>query len=127
MLLQKTLRFNAVFSLLCALSLLGFTEKLASFMGTIPTIYFQFVGIILIGFAILLLFVSERKPMAHFVQIITLMDWGWVVGSALLILFMNSYFTVGGVVIVIVVAFVVGMCAYFQSKSIRNNLKATGK
>ena len=116
--LRNTLRANAAFSFLCAIFLLVFTKTLQQTMG-IDGIYLQMTGVALAGFVVLLLFVSENKSISiQIASMITIADWGWVVGSAGLLIIANSYFTMSGNVIISVVAVIVALCAYFQGKEI---------
>ena len=118
-LLKKALRVNAIFSALCAIDLLLFSRPIANMMGGFDAIYLIFLGIGLVGFAALLLFVSERDTIdLRMAGFITFMDLGWVLGSVLLMIFGTAWLSTTGLVLIAGVAVVVAVCAYFQIKGI---------
>lgn len=119
-LLKKALRANAMFSTLCAIDLLFFSQSIAELMGVFDPGYIIFIGVGLLGFAAVVLFVSERSSIdIRMANIITLMDIGWVLGSALVIPFGSHWFNSIGSVLIAIVAVMTALCAYFQAKGIQ--------
>ena len=114
-LLRLALRGNAVFSGLVAIDLLLFYQEIAALMGIFDPKYLVWLGMALIGFVIMLLSVTERKPISlSMAKFIVLLDVGWVIGSILLMIFDAHWFTAAGHIAIAAVASVVTLFATYQ-------------
>lgn len=116
-LLRYTLRANAVFSALSALSFLSFAQPLATLVA-IGREGFVGLGINLAVFSAILFLVSTRWALRRrwvlaLVLMIALMDVAWVLGSAFLA-YLPSYATEGGRLLILATAGVVGLFAVLQ-------------
>jgi len=126
-LLKQALRANALFSLLIAIDILLFSQPIAEVMGGFDSIYLTILGVGLLGFSVFLLFISERRSInLRLVKIITFMDVGWIIGSVLLIIF-APWLSTTGIVLIIGVALVVGLCAYFQTKGMQELIQGNSE
>jgi hypothetical protein len=122
-LLNTTLKVNALFSFVSGLDFVFFDrtivrvitdDKLASILPT---------GVMLIGFAVFVFFVSRMKKVNKFlVGSIIVMDLMWVLGSFALVFSGNEILTSIGRVSVVAVALVIAAFAYFQTKGLRQHL-----
>jgi len=119
-LLKKSLRGNAIFSALCAVDLMLFSEAIAGLVG-IPDNGFLFsLGVSLLGFAAFVWWVSSQHPISPaLAQSIIWMDAAWVLGSVILVLFKPAWLTVTGVLLIIAVAIAVELFAYFQYRGLK--------
>jgi len=126
-LIKQALRANALFSLLIAIDILLFSQPIAEVMGGFDSIYLTILGVGLLGFSVFLLFISERRSInLRLVKIITFMDVGWIIGSVLLIIF-APWLSTTGIVLIIGVALVVGLCAYFQTKGMQELIQGNSE
>lgn len=113
--LRHALRANAVFSLTTGLLALLASSAVASWMGAFQTLEILILGGQLLLFAAWLFWLSRRGSIPQWQVILVLvLDVGWVVGSALLILSAPASLTVAGKWAIIGVADLVGLFALFQ-------------
>lgn len=113
--LKAALRTNALFSFLCATSILLFTQQIADLIGQVHIYILVSLAIGLFSFVAMILFVSEKKTLnVQQAKIITTMDYSWVIGSIGLVLFGSQWFTSEGIVTILIVAMIVGVLAFFQ-------------
>lgn len=105
--LNRVLLFNASFSILCAIDMLIFSQLIADYMGGFAPIYLQVIALGLIGFAIFVFWVSRQKNNRQLALSIVQMDRSWVVGSILMLVFANSWFSSAGLLIIGTVAVIV--------------------
>lgn len=117
-LLRISLRANAAFSALsgAAFSLMG--PSIATFLGIDPPLLVTVVGLNLLGFAALLLFVASRPVVsAPIANAIILADLAWVGGTLILVL--ADVFTPGGAIAALFVANIVLAFAVVQFIGVR--------
>ncbi|MDW7693529.1 hypothetical protein R9C00_02145 [Flammeovirgaceae bacterium SG7u.111] len=117
--LRGALIANAVFSFISGLLFMVLPQELAQLMGLAYPDWLVFIGVGLLGFAIIiLLLLFKPRLIPGQVKAITYLDWGWVIGSMLLILIDPLYFTLKGLVIVAMLAMVVATLAIWQGKAL---------
>ena len=113
--LKNVLRFNALFSSLCALTLLFFAVPIAEFMGEVASWILILLAIGLLSFVVMILLISEKNSInKKQAKLITILDLGWVLVSILILLLSPQWFTSEGIAIVLIVATIVACLAYFQ-------------
>ncbi|MCG8432921.1 MAG: hypothetical protein MJA83_02690 [Gammaproteobacteria bacterium] len=115
-LLFRALAGNGLFSLFSGAVLLLGGYWIAPLLGDIAFWVVMLVGAGLIPFGLQLLRAAGngRIKRAEAVSI-SVMDFGWVAGSALLLLFLPDYFTRAGIIAVDAVALIVLVFALLQS------------
>lgn len=123
--LRLVLRLNAGSSLLIGVAMAAAAGPLAALCLTGPGPYFgldgagwiRLVGLALLPFAGLLLWVSVRPASRPaLVKAICVMDWSWVLGSAALLVLGWSAFTWTGAILVDLMAIFVAACAVLQAR-----------
>lgn len=120
--LKTALRGNALFSVLCGLDMLLFTDQIIAILGDIPAIFLQGLGIMLLLFAANVFWVSTGKPISSkFTKMIIAMDWAWVASTPIVLFFAWSLLTPIGVEITIAIAAVVGIFASLQSRGLKQS------
>jgi hypothetical protein len=124
-LLNNTLRVNALFSFLSGLDFILFDRAIMGLVtvksggGLWPT------GVMLIGFSIFVFWVSLLKDVnKYLVGSIIAMDITWIVGSATIVIALGSFLTGIGYFLIVFVAAIIGMFAYFQTKGLLQHLAA---
>lgn len=119
-LLKRSLRFNAAFSALCAFDLLFFSESIAQLMGSFDPHYLFLLGIALLLFTLLTLYVSESRPinLAH-ARLISYLDIAWVLGTFALLIVASTHLSLIGVAIITATSAIVAACAYYQLQGIK--------
>ena len=124
-LLNNTLRVNALFSFLSGLDFILCDRAIMDIVtgksggGLWPT------GAMLIGFSIFVFWVSRLKNVnKYLVGSIIAMDITWIVGSATIVIALGSLLTGIGYFLIVFVAAIIGMFAYFQTKGLRRHLAA---
>ena len=105
--LNRILLLNASFSILCAIDMLIFSQLIADYMGGFAPIYLQVIALGLIGFAVFVFWVSRQKNNRQLALSIVQMDRSWVVGSILMLIFANSWFSSAGLLIIGTIAVIV--------------------
>jgi hypothetical protein len=114
-LLPRALLLNSVFSAVCAAFLVLAPEMIGALLGLAWPGLYQAIGFMLALFAVVTFWQARRsrvsKPLA---KLISLADFGWVLGSIILLVGWSSQFSFSGVVIIIVVAAMVGIFACLQ-------------
>lgn len=113
------LGLNAGFSLIIGIDLLLATEMAVEMLFAVPAewqgLTLRVLGIGLLIFAAdLCLMALDRFVSKGAVLLISVLDLGWIAGSAVLFLFFAPIFTDLGLIILAVVAIVVGICALGQ-------------
>ncbi|MCC3376319.1 hypothetical protein [Cohnella sp. REN36] len=115
-LIRKVLLTNAVSSGACGLLLLFFAGYVSDWTGLGNRSALVETGVFLLVFVAFLVWTASRpvvSPTA--VLIITVLDFLWVIGSALLLGGQGTTMTVFGVLAVILVAAVVGVFGIFEA------------
>lgn len=125
--LNRVLKLNAAFSALCAVDLLLFSELIAGYMGGFSPIYLQVIAVGLIGFAGVVLWISQQQDNLEWAMSIVHSDRAWVIGSILLLIFGHSWFSSAGLLMIGGVAVIVAGFGETQYKYIReaNQQKST--
>ena len=125
-LLRKALLANASFSALCGVELLFWPAAVGALLGDLPLVALQVLGVGLLLFAAQLVWVATRREVdAVQVRMITWMDWGWVVATPVAMLLLGEYLIVSGYLLLVAIAGVVALCAYFQGMGLRQQLQAS--
>ncbi len=123
-LLNNTLRINAVFSMFSGIDIILFDRSLMSILSGKDLGSLAPMGIMLIGFAVFVFFVSMlRKVNKYLVGAIILMDSFWVLGSILLVITNLTTLTAIGVFLILSVALVIGLFAFLQGIGLLKHLK----
>lgn len=118
--LRLALKINAGFSLFNGITMLLFHEQIAAWMNVpVPKILLS-IGIVLIGFAILVYKTASAATISEkTVKSIILQDWLWVIGSVLIIAFQAFGINQIGLIIIGVVALIVADFAFFQQRYLK--------
>lgn len=119
-LLRGALIANALFSLATGLLLVGFAEPVATAMGEVAPLVLRVIGAGLVPFAAFLVWTAWRpasRPV--FVLVASIADFGWVAGSAGLLVFLPSPFSPLGIVAVAGVAGLVLVFGLLQLAGLR--------
>ena len=114
--LEKVLKINALFSILCAIDMLLFAEVIANFMGFNQPIILQIIAPGLILFGSYVYWLSRNLPNQKQVESVIWMDRSWVIGSIILLVFANASFSYAGITLVAAVAVIVAAFAEIQNK-----------
>ncbi len=115
--LQKSLRVNAIFSVMSGIILIAFNKQIANAFGVTSTKIFWIIGIVLIGFAGTIIFeIKKQRPVA--VLWIIVQDYIWVIGSFLLIIINPFEITKAGNSSIAVIALIVLFMGINQSKAL---------
>lgn len=117
--LKKMLQLNSVFSICCAMPCLFFGTALAQAIGAIEPWMLHIVGATLIVWALDLLWVASR-PLINpvLVKAIIIADFGWVLGTFILLVGFEAMFTAAGIVLLSVVALLVLTIAVLQVRAL---------
>ncbi|MGI9204255.1 MAG: hypothetical protein ACR2Q3_09605 [Woeseiaceae bacterium] len=107
-LLFNALGANGVFSGVSGLIMVFASDAIAEFLGLSQSRLIFELGMMLIAFGAILVFYYRRKRI-HIASaiVITMLDLGWVIGSAVLVVAMPELFSTAGIVAVIAVAVIV--------------------
>lgn len=107
-LLFKALGANGLFSLASGLVMTLGAQPIAGFLGVGNHFWVLGLGIMLIGFGLSLLLHYRRQRVSRAEAVaISVMDLGWVIGSAALVLLAPDLFSREGIIAVVAVAAVV--------------------
>ena len=124
-LLNNTLKINAGFSFLSGLDFILFDKPISGFIYARDPESLAPMGAMLIGFAVFVFIVSTlSKVNKYLVGAIIAMDALWVVGSVALIAFGFSIFTTLGLFLIALVAAIIGVFAFLQTKGLRLHQRA---
>ena len=116
--LKKFLLINSFFSIACGTIMLFFSIKLNSFFNINNEFIFQVIGLSLIFFSILVYYVSLKHLRNKLlVNIISLLDAVWVIGSLIIILFDLFNLSNNGKIIIGLVAVWIAFLGYKQFKN----------
>ena len=120
--LQKSLKYNAIFSSISGLIMILFNNQIAELFGTSNNSVFWIVGLILIYFTITIWY-EIRKQRKIAVLWIIIQDFLWVIGSIILILLNPFDITSLGNLIIGFIAFIVLLMGLTQTRAL--NKKTT--
>lgn len=119
-LLRSAMRANAIFSGVSGVVALLFSSPLAALTGIQPPVVFMVLGVTLIGYALVLFWVTSRPELdmrAGWTAV--MLDVVWVVGSLVLLLGNLLALTTAGKWIIAILADVVLVFAIVQAIGIR--------
>lgn len=123
--LKKYLTINSAFSAFSGLTMVLFSSGLNSFFDIHNEYVFPFIGVNLLIFSLIVWYVSRNQlNNTILVNIISILDGLWVIGSIAIILFQlfdlsrNGYYLIG------TVAIWIGFLGYkqFTNNAINNNI-----
>lgn len=118
--LKFWLRFNAVFSTVCAIILLVDNYQIQQVFGFENSMVLPVLSIGLLPFAGYVYWVSRQHPiMEKHVRSISLMDGVWVLGSIVLIAFQPFGLTMVAYISIAIVALFVGLFGIQQYRNIK--------
>ena len=118
-LLRYALRGNALFSMICGTTLLFAGQRLSAAFGIEPAWLLRVTGFTLVIFAAGLIMLSLRDAMNRTAAAsVVLLDAGWVLGSAIILL-LPLALTATGWWTIAIVAEIVGMFAVLQFVGLR--------
>ena len=120
--LQKSLKYNAIFSSISGLIMILFNNQIAELFGISNNSVFWIVGLILIYFTITIWY-EIRKQRKIAVLWIIIQDFLWVIGSVILILLNPFDITSLGNLIIGFIAFIVLLMGLTQTRAL--NKKTT--
>jgi hypothetical protein len=113
MMLRQAMLGNALFSGVCAIGFLGFSQNLSVALG-LPVLALQAVAMALLSFVGLLLF-GVRTTYTRLVgQLAVWLDWAWVLGSVAAMFFLGATAQIA----VLAVALAVAGFAVWQQKGL---------
>ncbi len=104
--LQKALISNAIFSSVSGVLLILLNHRMAELFGTDNNTVFWIVGLMLVFFALTIVY-EVRKQRKPAVMWIIIQDFAWVLGSAILILFNPFEITLTGNILIGIIALIV--------------------
>ena len=118
--LKTYLTVNSIFSAISGIAMLVFPERLSQLFNINNAYVFPIIGGCLLLFAVFVWFVASRKlANKTLIQIITLLDILWVIGSFLIVFFELFNLSKTGNIIIAVVAIWIAFLAYKQIKNIK--------
>ena len=117
--LEKVLKLNAIFSILCAIDMLVFADLIANFMGFNQPIILQIIAPGLVLFGGFVFWLSRNLPNHKQVESVIWMDRSWVIGSVILLIVANSAFNYAGITLVATVTVIVAAFAEIQDKYLK--------
>ncbi len=118
--LKRALTANALFSGTSATVALVFANEVAFWRGVPNAWMLRFIGIGLSVFCIgLTLLIRQARPNPKLAWTIVFQDLLWVLGSSLILLFPPADFSVGGKLLIAVIALIVGLLALWQIMALR--------
>jgi hypothetical protein len=121
-LLRNALRGNALFSGLSGIVSLVAAQSLATFTGIQESLVFVILGVVLILFAVDLIWIASRESInRRFAVAVIFMDVAWVAGSAIILLFDLLPLTVAGRWTIALLAEVVAVFAILQTIGLRRS------
>lgn len=121
-LLRNALRGNALFSGLSGIVSLLAAQSLAAFTGIQESLVFVVLGVVLILFAVDLIWIASRESInRRFAVAVIFMDVAWVAGSAIILLFDLVPLTVAGRWTIVFLAEVVAVFAILQTIGLRRS------
>lgn len=120
-LLRVALAANVLFSTASGGTMLILGPTIATELGALPVVLMQAIGAALLGFATLVAFVAT-KPRPAWALGISILDFGWILGTVPLV-FVDGLLTQAGVVAVLSIAAIVGLLAITQLAGIRRLLR----
>jgi hypothetical protein len=124
--LGRALLGNSFFSLTCGLSFIAGATALSTAFGIPFPLVLRLVGFALVGYALALFLLATRTAIAKVLALAaSILDFGWVLGSLLLLLLPAMPFTVLGREVIGVLALLVAFFGITQliglgSKAKRN-------
>jgi hypothetical protein len=118
--LKKILLVNALFSGINGIAMIVFHKAISELMAISWPLILVMIGIGLLFFSSLLLWVRSRSEVDETqVKSIIIQDWLWVIGSFLIVLFQAFNLSFWGYEIITVVALVVAVFAFLQTKHLK--------
>lgn len=119
--LKIVLWINGLFSMSTGAILVFDHNVIAVEMGIGIDMVLFWLGWALLLFSGTVLFQATRKkPSKGQVRSIIFQDLAWVLGSAAILVIPQLAFTMTGIILIILIAGIVGLFAYFQNKYLRN-------
>lgn len=119
-LLKRALLANAAFSTVSGLALMLLANTLSTLFADVAPLYLQFLGAGLALFAAYVTWVATRTPIdLALAKSITVADWSWVVGSAVLIGVTAGQLSLLGIDLILGAAVIVALFAISQHKGIK--------
>ena len=122
--LNNTLKVNALFSMFSGIDFIVFDQSIGRVLTSGKFDSLAPTGYMLIGFSLFVFIVSMLKNVnKYLVGAIITMDVLWVIASAFTIILSAATFTTTGLFAIGLVAAIIGLFAYFQTKGLRLHLK----
>ena len=116
--LKNTLLANAIFSLVSGSLMLCFPKWIGGQLGLIQHQLIIFLGMGLLGFSLFVFQTAFRKR-TNEVPGIILGDWGWVLGSALVLLLFWNQIPTSGKWMMDIIAIIVASFAILQRRFLK--------
>ena len=116
--LSTTLKANAIFSGLCAVTLALFAGPVANFMGTFPPWIFYLLALGLLPFGAAALWVS-RSPSPVAGRFFLMADLAWVVATPIVMLVANPWLSLWGHLMLLDIAIIVGVFAWLEWRGLQ--------
>jgi len=122
-LLNTTLKINALFSLFSGLDFVVFDRAIVNLLTGSDSQSVMPTGIMLLSFSIFVFAVSMMKDVnKYLVGLIIAMDAMWVAGSVILVAAGGSALTGMGQLLILLVATIIAIFAFFQTRGLRQHL-----
>lgn len=113
--LKTTLLVNSGFSGLCGVICVVFATSVASWLGTVPALVSQILGVALIIFALDLVWVAKRLPNSwRLARLVFFADVAWVAMTPVVIGLFLPYLSTLGILLLIDAALIVGVFAWWE-------------
>jgi len=121
--LRKSLRGNALFSILSGLTFVAASGAVAEILGAVTPIEVIVMGVQLLLFAGVLLFLASRPEVSARLTIgVIVADVLWVIGTVVIVY--ADLLTSSGAVLAVMIADIVLLMAIFQSIGVRRMTRA---
>lgn len=117
--LKNALKVNAFFSLFTGLLMVIFHQNIAGIFGVDQSTIFWIIGILLLLFVFLIFFeLNKLRPMV--IKLIIVLDFIWVLGSLIVLVFNPFGISLSGNVLIFCIALIVLLLGVFQLRGLSN-------
>jgi hypothetical protein len=116
--LKRTLLLNAGFSLCTSTLCLLLPIQTTQLIGVPDVMWIQGLGLMLMIFA-LIVTLSAFNNWNKLIPIIILLDWAWVISSAIILVLNPFNFTTSGLITLFIIAVIIGLFAWNQTVQLK--------
>jgi drug/metabolite transporter (DMT)-like permease len=114
--LRNALKANMIFSFLSGAGLAIFSSAVSAFMEVERSDIFVYIGIGLLLFSFTIAWSAFAKEFKiKRVKLITMQDWAWILGSAVLLVLNPWNISLGGNILIAIFAVIVMLLLFFKA------------